>query len=299
MKRLFYFLQAIFLLLFIVTFIPAILEFTGSSLLAKLNPSKPVYNNIESFNPSLQRLNSIKKLETYCDSIYEARNASGNFSQAEKDYPVIASEVVREKFYHGLSSFGFGNNYLGYLMNPRFAGMALNAPVLPGDIVKYPYGICSQQAAVFMNIVKDKGYLARKIGFYTPEISGHFCTEVFYRDGWHFFDTDIEPDMQVLSQYDHPGIKFLVDHPDIITKAYAKMDPVKVMALFSTYTYGKPDERLAPKAAIYQKVTKFLSYTIWILFLLAFIMSRRKYLRLSNRQYVRNRRVSVHHLQPG
>jgi hypothetical protein len=300
MKKLLYVTRIVTFLLFFVTAFFAILELTGpSGLIQKLNHPKPAFSRQEAFDPTLQRLNNIEKLQIYCDSIYEERQHSPNYSQGEREYAQIAAEVGRERFYHGLSSFGFGDNYLGYLANPSYIGYYLNAPVGSNDILKFSYGICSQQATVLMDLLKIKGYQIRKVGFYSNAISGHFCYEAFYDGNWHFYDPDLEPDMTVLNAYNRPDIKYLVEHRDVLKQAYNKMDPVKVDALFPTYFYGKVNEHLAANATIFQVTTKILSYSIWIFFLLAFFWVNRKYVRLSKHQYVRNRRVSLSTLQPG
>lgn len=298
MKKLYLALGSITLLLALFTFLMAIFEFAGKPyFLKRFDYPETKFEHNEDYDPSLQGLNSLKKLRTYCDSIFEARKNSSQYNQSEKEFAQIASEVVRKRFYHGLSSFGFGYNYIGYLANPSFLNMYLNAPVRSNDILKFPYGICSQQAIVMMDLLKDKGYPIRKVGFTRSDSNGHFCFEVFYRGSWHFYDTDLEPDANLLNSYDRPGIKFLVDHKDILRKAYWKESDEKVNTLFPTYFYGKVNEQLARKAGVYTTITKFLSYTIWIFFLVIFLGIRRRYVRLSYKSYVRNRGVSFSSLQ--
>lgn len=294
MKKLLYGARIVTFLLFFVTAFFTVVELTGpSGFLQKFNRTEPTFSGNEDFDPSLQRLNSMDKLQKYCDSIFEERQHSPNYTPVEKEYAQIVSEVGRNRFFHALSSYGFGNNYLGYLANPGFMGYFLNSPVGSNDILKFGYGICSQQAIVLMDLLKIKGYQVRKVGFFNNAFNGHFCYEAFYNGKWHFYDPDLEPDMAVLNAYDRPDIKYLVDHRDVLMQAYHKQDPEKVKSLFPTYFYGKPNERLAKNASIYQAVTKFLSYSIWIFFLLAFLWVNRKYVRISNPQYVRNRRISL------
>jgi hypothetical protein len=300
MKKLLYSAQIVLFIFFVLTFLLAILEMTGPIwIFSKLNSRQTPVSSNEEFDPSLHSLDNITKLGKYCDSIYEQRKISSAITAAEKEYAQIATEVVRKRFYHGLSSFGVGNNYLGYIANPGYFNMYLNAPVSSNDILKFPCGICSQQAIVLMDLLKNRGYKTRKVGFYDKTISGHFCLEAFYNGSWHFFDPDLEPDMSVLNAYNQPGIEFLVAHRDILKKAYRKMDPSRVDKLFPTYFYGKVNETEGKKARIFQQITKSLSYTIWIIFLFAFIWVRRKLVRLSKHTYVRNRRISFPNLQAG
>jgi hypothetical protein len=300
MKKLLYVLQIVLFTLFVLTAFFTVQEFTGpGSAFERLNTPRPSIAKAEDFDPALSRLDNLDKLTAHCDSIYELRKNSPDYTPAQKEYPQVVSEVVRKRFYHGLSSYGFGDNYLAYVVNPRSMGMYLDAPVEADDILKFSYGICSQQAVTAMELLKRKGYTTRKVGFYDKSISGHFCYEANYNGSWHFFDIDLEPDMAVLNKYDRPGIEFLVAHPDVLKQAYSRMSPEKVMALFPTYFYGKPDEAIAGNATIFQRTTKILSYTLWILFLFAYILVHRKYLLLSNHRYVRNRRFSFPKLYRG
>jgi hypothetical protein len=108
----------------------------------------------------------------------------------------------------------------------------------------------------------------------------------------------MEPDVTVLNAYNRPGIAFLNHHPDILLKAYHQYPPEKVLDIFPNYSYGAVNSFAAPKAIIFQRLTKFLSYTIWLFFLIAFILVRKSYLRM-NSHYVRNNRIHIAGPQPG
>ena len=117
MKRFYLICTCLALLLFSATFISAVFEFTGApSSIASLNYQTEKYQYNEAFDPSLARLDNLTRLTDYCDSLLSVKKGlSNNNINAEKELPLIASEVVRNRFYHGLSSFGFGNNYLAYM----------------------------------------------------------------------------------------------------------------------------------------------------------------------------------------
>jgi hypothetical protein len=173
----------------------------------------------------------------------------------------------------------------------------LRAIVIPDDILKYPYAACSQQSIVFMEILKRKGFTTREVGF-QGKIYGHFCFEAYYDGGWHFYDPDMEPDVAVLNAYNRPSIAILTRHPDILLKAYRQYPSEQVLDIFPNYFYGSVNTFAAPRAIIFQQLTKFFSYTIWLFFLIAFILVRKKYLRLS-KNYVRNNRIHIPRVQPG
>lgn len=257
--------------------------------------AEPVYDQKEEYDPSLLRLDKVSKLAAYCDSLYADKTYTSDNVNFETDYPAVATEVVRKRFYHGYSLYGFGNNHMAMFAS-KVSLQGLSAIVIPDDILKYPYAACSQQSIVLMKVLQQKGFKTRKVGF-QGKMGGHFCFEVFYNGAWHFVDPNMEPDLAVLNAYNQPGITFLASHPDILVKAYPQYPKDKVLDLFLNYSYGRVNAQAAPKAYLFQKITQFLSYTIWTFFLVLFILVRKKYLRLSRQTNVRYRRVRFPQLQ--
>lgn len=259
---------------------------------------EPRYNHTEEFDPELARLNDITTLVAYCDSTYAEQAFTVDPQSFEKSYPDVVSSIVRKRFYHGYSYYNFKNNFVG-MVSSRMSMKGFSAIVIPDDILKYPFAACSQQSIVFMEILKQKGFVTRKVGF-KGKVSGagHFCFEVYYNGNWHFIDPDMEPDVAVLNSYNRPDIAFLVHHQDILLKAYSQYPKEKVLDIFPNYYYGKANTFAAPKAIIFQYITKFFSYSIWLFFFLAFILTRKKYLQLS-RQHVRNNGIHSLLIQQG
>ena len=298
MKRLFFALQFPLFVAFNFFVFTTVLEFAiSSSSPGRFSRSAPGYNGKEEFDPSLNRLNSVKKLEGYCDSIYAADYAIKKNAQFEEAFPEIVVSAVRKRFYHGYSNFGMGNNYPA-LMLERFTGKNASAIVLPDEILKYSYGACSQQSIVVMELLKKKGLITREVGF-KGKLTGHFSFETFYNGSWHFFDPNMEPDQAVLDKYNRPGIAFLASNSHILVAAYRHLPKEFVLDVFTNYHYGKPNAALAPWATLYQQVTRFLSYTMWLFFLAAFILVRKKYLRLSRQKQVKQTPAPLHHIQEG
>lgn len=268
-----------------------------SGTLGRPGYNAPQYDMKEEYDASLQRLDNIEKLTDYCDSLYAEQVYAGDPIRFESGFPEVAASVVRKRFYHGYSLYGFGNNPMAMFAS-KVSIEGLSAIVLPNDILKFPYAACSQQSIVLMKVLQQKGFKTRKVGF-LGKLGGHFCFEVFYNGAWHFYDPNMEPDVEVLKAYNQPGIAFLSSRPDVLKKAYNQYPEEKVMDLFTNFSYGKVNAPAAPKAFLFQRVTQFLSYTIWTFFLLAFIFVRKKYLRLSRQPNVRNRRVHFPQLQTG
>jgi hypothetical protein len=278
--------QLILFGLFIFFLFATILQFFGNANpLLRFDHSKSVYNHVEAYDPALIRLNSLEKIEQYCDSIYSTKIFEDPSLKFETTYTEIVSTTIRNRFYHGYSYYSFNDNYLSTVVS-KITIPGLNALVIPDEILKYPFAACSQQSIVMMEVLKNKGFQTRKVGFLGKKFGGHFAFEVFYNDGWHFHDPNLEPDKAVLDNYGRPGIAFLVHNPEILLKAYSRYPKEKILDIFPNYYYGPVNKFPAPKAIIFQKATKFLSYTIWLFFLIAFLIVRRKYLRSHVKMYV-------------
>ena len=290
MKRLLYSAQVILFGLFCFFLLATCLQVFGdSNPLTKLDHKAPVYNNFEEYDPSLSRLNSIDKLVKYCDSLYLGTVFTNNQVEVERDYTNIVNSVVRKRFFHGYSFYGFSRNYMALLLS-KATVPGLGAVVVPNDILKFPFAACSQQSIVMMEVLRSKGFNTRKVSF-QGNISGHFCFEVFYDGDWHFYDTNMEPDVNLLNSYGRPGIAFLASNPEILVKAYKQYPRNKILDIFPKYTYGDINKFPAPKAIIFQNVSKFLSYLAWFFFLFFYLIVRHKYLRLRNEKNVRNRGI--------
>jgi hypothetical protein len=280
-RKILFVTQVALLILFSLSLLATVFQLTGNSNpLYRFDHNTAVYNHIEAYDPALSRLNSLKKLEQYCDSMYSERVFAGGAVEFERTYTDIVSSAVRNRFFHGYSYYGFGNNYIAAL-TAKITMPGLSALVIPDDILQYPYAACSQQSIVMMEVLKDKGLSTRKVSFLGKKFGGHFAFEVFYDGTWHFHDPNMEPDKALLNSYGRPGIEFLVRNPDILTKAYARYPGEKILDIFPTYSYGPINKFPAPRAVIFQKISLFLTYTIWIFFLIAFIIVRRSYLRIS------------------
>lgn len=271
--------RIISILLFIFFFIcfGSFLLKTGSrfyNVSSSRNSSKDRIED-EDYDESLSRLNSLTKLTDYCDSFYSANYET-------RTYPGVVSEVLRKKFYHGYSYYDVSDNAIGVLLEPIVQNGA-TAIVVPEDIVKYPNAACSQQSIVAMQILKKKGYEVRKVSMFDAvRKSGHFAYEVYFNGGWHFYDSDQEPDAAILRKYNRPSAAFLAANPEITLEAYRnRKDPQLFKRLLITSKPGPVNQFPAPNARLYQLITKFLSYFGWliigsIILLRYFVLSKKR-----------------------
>ncbi len=299
MKRFLYVAQVVLLGTFIFTITISLLQLIAKKPLSALTTKSFRYNGIEEYDPSLNRLNSIEKLEEYCDSLFVSpSSAIANRQETDQAYVELVYSVVKKRFYHGYSYYGLDNNYLAFLFS-KVTVPGYSAIVIPNDILKHPNAACSQQSIVMMELLQVKGFKTRKVGFEGKKYGGHFCFEVFYKNKWHFYDPNLEPDVNVLNAYNRPGIAALVAHPDILLKAYKNQPKDLMIDIFPTYWYGPVNQFPAPTAIVFQKITKAFSYTLWFICLISFLFVRRIYRRITSQQHVWNSRVYFPQSQPG
>jgi hypothetical protein len=279
----------VFASLFVFSVVCGLLSLKGYISPQKFSDIKPPQLTNDEFDPSLVRLNTMARLEDYCDSFYNANSST-------RAFPWIVSETLRKKFYHGYSYYDSYTNPLATFTAPLLES-GLAAVVIANDIVKYPYAACSQQSIVGMEIFKRKGYKVREVIMYdTLERTGHFTYEVFYDGGWHFFDTDREPNSEVLKKYNRPSVAFLNEHPEVIEQAYSQ-EPELFKRLLRDSHAGPVNKNPAPVATLYQSSTKYLSYWGWLIVGLVMLIRYRILCRKSNMSLARSER-NTNQFQP-
>src|SRR4030095_3419692 len=257
-------LLLIIFMLFTATFTFSLFEWFGVSksfsFLKRQVPGDE--RGFDEFDPSLGYINSMAKLENYVDRIYRR----GNYDPKDPSiYPELVEMVIRKRFYHGPCEYGPGRNYVAAAIGPALHHN-LDIIVLPEDIMKYPYAICSQQSSVMMTLLRRKGYDYRNVGF-----QGHYAFEIKYDNKWHFFDPNMEPDAQLLNRRGRPGIAELVADKQLLFAAYNCWNKDHIAQMFRTYYYKKANAAIAPNATIFQRITYVLSYSLWLFFLVAYV----------------------------
>ncbi len=235
--------------------IPSFLDYT---------PQKaPSYTRPELFDPSLSRLNSVATLEQYADSLSRVRH----IQVGTLPYGLVVANILRNRFYHGFSTYSLRENWIASL-SQTLLGHGLGNPVIADDILKYPYAGCSQQAIVLMKVMKDKGVPYRSVGF--PH---HYATELYFNRNWYYFDPDMEPTISPRQRME----KNWKDSADYIKKYYRIGASTIDWALGNNLPaqLGAVNANPAPRAQLFQEVTKYLSKILWILpfvFLMGFYL---------------------------
>ncbi len=255
-------LKIIFLfILFISTGILSYIQLRGNS---DVVISNPVVEYNESFDPSLSRLNSVSSISAYIDSIYTQRNQS-LFDTAT--YVSVASQTIKQRFYHGLSEYTMSDNWLAWLCG-KFLWSHFSAIVIPNDILKHNEGLCSQQTIVFLDILRKKNINFKTTGLGPKEGPGHFLCEVHYNGSWHLHDVNKEPQWELIYN-SHKNIDYYLTYPDTLYKVYQyRMLRPEFDSLIKEYNYGDVNEFPAKKMLLFHQTTKSLTYLIPVILFL-------------------------------
>lgn len=231
-----------------------------TNLLVKPTPSR-IENLEEEFDAKLYELNSLSKVLEHVNTQYGSDKIGTEDSLA---YANLMARTLRMRFYHGWSQYGFKDNWVLYLISPLHEH-ALGI-VEPNDILKYPEALCSQQAIVGMMALRGRGYTFRKVAFYdTIYHNGHFTYEILLNDGWHFYDLDKEPDIDVMEKNNRPSIDSLASNQKMRRAAYSAETSEIKDELISSYNNNFPVNVFPAKNMLtLHRVTLFLSYTLWL-----------------------------------
>lgn len=223
----------------------------------------------EKFDPALVRLNTSEKLVSYIDSIY---NSYGLVQFDTVVYVNTVSEVIKNRFHHGLTHYSLSDNWIAALGSDLFWSH-LSAIVSTDDILKYPEGLCSQQTIVFFDVLRQKGISYRSVGLGNPEGPGHFLAEVYYKGSWHLFDVTMEPEWDKI-RLQHENFEYYRQYPDslfsIYTSKFTRKDFDKIM---NKVVYGKVNEIPAARMKMFHTVTLIVVYLLPIVFLCLLIVS--------------------------
>jgi hypothetical protein len=235
----------------------------------------------EKYDPVLAYLTSVDHATRWLDSTAAVRGIRP-FSRAYVD---LTDSLIRVRFVHGYSYYGLSDDYVSYLLG-RLVWSDLSAIVQPDDILKSNHAACSQQAIVFMAILRQKGYRTRKIG-----LKGHFCTGVFYEGNWHFYDPNKEPKFS--KNQPVPSTPELLANKALLYNAYdGIMSKAQLDELFSQVELLESDVLPGHRMRVLHKITSFLSRFGWALMGLGYLVSFavERSLRV---KYVRHHRVPV------
>ncbi len=224
------------------------------------------YDKLEKFNPKLDSLNDIDKIERYVDNI----TAENNLKSQTFEYVAALENILEERFYHGFSHYTLKENWIA-AVGERLTGIGLSAKVKLNDILKHQNAACSQQSLVMMDILKRKGINYRKVGF--PH---HFALEASINNKWFFFDPNMEPLMNEQQRIEE-NWKLSCDS---LKKYYDTTKHQNLNFQFGdggVQAFTEPTNKVyAKNVLLFQNVTAVLSKILWVFPFLLFFYYRKR-----------------------
>jgi len=253
---------AIYLILLSISITPIVFS-TVSNL-------KNTYKSKELFNIELARFQSIEDITAHIDGIHSATNSLPEIDTLA--YVKATNDIVKKRFYHGLSEYSLKDNWIAYIGGKIF-WKHLTAIVEPDDILDYNEGLCSQQTMVFLEILKRKGIKTRWVGLGNKEGPGHFLAEVYYQGKWHLYDVNLEPHWEKITNH-HESIDYYKLHQDTLFLAYegliSRSHYDKIM---QKVQHGEINEFPAKNMLLFHRVTKIITYLIPFFLAILFLVT--------------------------
>jgi hypothetical protein len=214
----------------------------------------------EQWRPDLARVRSVDEAMALLPA-YIAREKGSRQSRTA----AAIDRFVRERFFHGGSEFTPRENWLAYLAGGLWINLRM--PVIADDILHHRRAICSQQAIVFMELLRrnDIPYASVRIAWPSPRrgSTGHFAVAALVDGRWLYFD----PDQEVAQV----GVPFerVVDGSALPSLYGAKPEMLAAMrtaAAAGRIRLADVNGDPAPRGGLFQLYTQWLSAYGWVLF---------------------------------
>jgi hypothetical protein len=141
----------------------------------------------------------------------------------------------------------------------KFIWRDLSAKVIPDDILKDDVASCSQISIVIMAACTKLGITTRKVG-----LIGHYTLEANVDNKWFFVDADLKPDFNSVGGRKSLD-EILTNKDQFPLYANTILDSSEIRTKFSSIQYAEPNIAPAPKAYLFQMITKKLSHWGWLI----------------------------------
>tara|TARA_B100001113_G_scaffold236887_1_gene194776 strand:+ start:741 stop:1598 length:858 start_codon:yes stop_codon:yes gene_type:complete len=231
--------------------------------------------NAEIFDPNLGAVDSLIQLKSMIHQAIDDHDLSGI------DVPIYIDDLVRKKFLHGLATISTNGNWAIKFIDKLFPNKEIISALHPNDIVKSNRAICSQQAILFQELVKEFGFEYESVGISIPlheplpdDINltfNHYASAVKVENDWYYFDSNLEP------AYDRSNseiyTKILAGELSEFNKLYPgyKFKEIKYGMIYTSNRNTFP----AKKGVLIQQISKLVSFYGWlVLILLSFVFYR-------------------------
>jgi hypothetical protein len=256
---------ALFFVLFLISFISFEDEI--------LDPNKR--NKNDDYDPNLGSVDDMTKLNNLLNSLGREKGIGPDDGEP---YVLLADSIIRHRFYHGVSKYSYSDNFLAFFAGKLRDDIAVM--VDPNDILKRNEALCSQNAVVLQEVLKQNGYKVRSVA-----LVEHFCSEVKYDGSWHFYDADYEPIFDASKS--RPSLKELMANPEELRAAYAESVHPDISKRLNHYfnkskiTVSGENEFPASNMKTLHWITYILSNFLWVILLgvyalIHFVLDRKK-----------------------
>lgn len=189
--------------------------------------------------------------------VYYVKKHTKNKDNKKEELEILI-KTIKQRFTHAYAVYGMQENWLAVLMG-RYIWRDLSAKVIPDEILQNEVASCSQASIVLMDACRQLGIKTRKVN-----LSGHFAMEANVEGNWYFIDANLKPDFSTIN-----GRKSL---DEIIKKReqfalYANtiLDSTDIESKFTNISYSAPNINPAPRAYLFQSVTRELSHWSWMI----------------------------------
>ena len=184
------------------------------------------------------------------------------------DIPILIDDYMRDNFSHRTVYVSLCDNWLLVVLDAIFPDYYFNVELDTDKIALTKSGICSQNATVFQEIVKDFGFVVGSVRFSSSRFK-HFASAVLVDKDWYFFDPNQKP------SYDrrNPDIfkKIISSDKVIIKRIYSNQVKNGVISVKNLkkgeIALGDINKFPAYRGLLVQNITLFFSQYAWILFI--------------------------------
>jgi hypothetical protein len=218
----------------------------------------------EQWRPDLAQVRSVDAAMRILPSYVERQHGS-----REAKIAAGIDQFVRDRFFHDTSLLSWRENWLAVAAGEYWIN--LRVPVQPDAILHHRRAICSQQAIVFMEMLRRAGLHYAAVGMRWPSSdpasTGHFAVAAKVDGRWMYFDSDQEPPVESVpfdSLRDGSALKRLYGSKP------ALLEGMRYAAAHGQIRLLHVDGFAAPRGGLFQDVTAWLSAWGWaVLALLA------------------------------
>jgi hypothetical protein len=245
----------------------------AATLLLPDDPEPVPRHVTESWRPELARIRTVDEAMRELPAYIARQHGS-------RDARVAAGidQFLRDRFFHDGSYVSVHRNWLAFMAGSLW--LNLRIPVLPDAILRHNSAMCSQQAIVFMELLRryniHYGAVLMNWPSSNPFSQGHFAVTARIDGRWIYFDPDQEAEQAGVP------VERVLDGsalPALYGRKPALLANMRYAAAHGRILLAHIDENPAPRGGLFERVTELLSAWGWLVFGLltaAFVLLRRR-----------------------